>query len=64
MHFDAADGVHDRLDIPIVAARTDLTRIPLLLAEGDEIGAERLRREIHETATARDWTDLAVRSAP
>ncbi|MET1001144.1 MAG: hypothetical protein ABWZ15_04980, partial [Acidimicrobiia bacterium] len=63
MHFDAADAVHDRLDIPIVAARTDLTRIPLLLAEGDEIGAERLRREVHETATARDWTDLAVRSA-
>ncbi len=63
MHFDAADAVHDRLDIPIVAARTDLTRIPLLLAEGDEVGAERLRREIHETATARDWTDLAVRSA-
>ena len=58
-----ADAAHERLDIPIIAARSDITKVALLEAEGDMLGAERLRRSVHAVATARDWTDLAMRSS-
>jgi tetratricopeptide (TPR) repeat protein len=62
-HLERARTMHERIDAPLLLARTDLAQAQVLAAGGDNEAATHVRDRVHELAGANGWTTLAALSA-